>query len=66
MEFPKWIKPHESHDISLLEKTHEVHRDRVAGISVLVHDAEKESELLAPHEAPEEPHEVDHEHQDEA
>lgn len=44
-EFPKWIKPHGSLDLELLAKTHEVHHDRVVGVTVLVHDAEQEAEL---------------------
>lgn len=47
-EFPKWIKPHESHDLREVAKLHEMHHDRVGGeLTVLVHTAEEEAELLA-------------------
>lgn len=65
-EYPKWITPHESHDLNALEKTHEVHRDRVVAPTVLVHDAEMEAKLSEPHEAPapeealiDQPHDTD-------
>jgi hypothetical protein len=47
-EFPKWIHAHESHDMNLVAKTHDIHRDRATGkLSVLVHDAEEEAALIA-------------------
>lgn len=56
-DFPKWIKAHESHDINLVAKTHDIHRDRATGgLSVLVHTAEDEAMLLAAHEEPKEDH----------
>ena len=52
-EFPKWLIPHDSHDIHLLAKTFETHTDRVSGkTSFLAHTAEDETKLLAAHEEP--------------
>lgn len=56
-EFPKWIKCHESHDVNLVAKTHDIHRDRATGnLTVLVDTPDDEAVLVAPFEAPKEDH----------
>lgn len=66
-EFPKWIRAHDSHNINEVAKLFEVHHDRVAGISVLVHNEDDEAKLTSEHHAlVEHEHDEHVEHHDEA
>lgn len=46
-EFPKWVSLKDAHLVEKASKTHQIHDDRVVGVSVLVHDAKDEAAVLS-------------------